>query len=99
MRLCNYEHGRLLISVGNSLWSAGAIAEHGDILLQVRQVENYTFILTKQIHWDYLKAGSDVISTATYQVYFSGFAAKGIAREGAVELMKKVCGTLRLSMC
>ena len=35
------------------------------------------------VHLDYLRAGADIVTTATYQATFEGFGRRGIGQEGA----------------
>ena len=55
------------------LWSAKELIEAPD---RVREV-----------HLDYLRAGADVVATATYQATFEGFARRGIGADEADRLM------------
>jgi len=48
-------------------------------------------LLIKEVHLDYLKAGADIITTASYQASFPGFVKQGYTKEKAIELMK--CST------
>ena len=43
----------------------------------------------QQLHYDYLCAGADIITTATYQASFQGFAKKGMDRNEAENLLKE----------
>ncbi|MCB0086205.1 MAG: homocysteine S-methyltransferase, partial [Caldilineaceae bacterium] len=43
--------------------------------------------LIRQLHYDYLMAGADVISTASYQASFPGFMARGLSHEEAAALI------------
>jgi homocysteine S-methyltransferase len=43
-----------------------------------------------QIHRDYLTAGCDVISSATYQASVKGFCSKGFTPDDAHRAMRKV---------
>ncbi len=58
----------------DSLWSAKILLENPDLIYQV--------------HLDYLKAGADVITTASYQASFPGFRQKGIGQKQAEELLQ-----------
>lgn len=51
--------------VADSLWSARALLEHPEAI--------------EQIHYDYLAAGSDIITSASYQVSFPASPAPGSA--------------------
>jgi homocysteine S-methyltransferase len=44
--------------------------------------------LIRQLHYDYLVAGADVIITASYQASFPGFAARGLSHDAAADLMR-----------
>lgn len=56
------------------LWSAKVLVEQPELIVQV--------------HRRYIDAGADVITTATYQASFEGFAERGIDREQATQLMR-----------
>ncbi|HRW08191.1 MAG TPA: homocysteine S-methyltransferase [Caldilineaceae bacterium] len=45
--------------------------------------------LIRQLHYDYLLAGADVIITASYQASFAGFLARGCSEEEAAALMQR----------
>src|SRR3974390_665956 len=53
--------------VSDALWSARILLEHPEAI--------------EQIHYDYLQAGADCITTASYQVSFPGFKKAGKTRE------------------
>jgi homocysteine S-methyltransferase len=53
--------------VSDALWSASVLLKHPEAI--------------GQIHYDYLRAGSDCITTASYQVSFAGFEKAGKSRE------------------
>lgn len=63
------------------LWSARVLLDAPDII--------------RQVHADYLRAGADVIATATYQATFPGFAARGIPGEDAAALMRRAVALAR----
>ena len=44
--------------------------------------------LIKQVHTDYLKAGADCVTTATYQATFEGFERRGLTSGEAADLMR-----------
>jgi len=44
--------------------------------------------LVRQVHADFLRAGADIIATATYQASFAGFERAGYGREKAERLMR-----------
>jgi homocysteine S-methyltransferase len=56
------------------LWSARMLAEAPD--------------LVREVHFDYLAAGADVIASATYQASFAGFERAGYSRSEADALMR-----------
>ena len=60
--------------LNHALWSAKLLIENPSLI--------------KQVHIDYLKAGADIITTASYQASFTGFSKRGYSREKATELMK-----------
>lgn len=60
-------------NLNDELWSARLLMENPDLI--------------RQVHYDYLVAGADVITTASYQATFAGFARRGLSREQAAELM------------
>lgn len=45
--------------------------------------------LIRRVHLDYLDAGANIITTASYQATIQGFMAKGLSREEAESLLKK----------
>ena len=55
------------------LWSAKLLMENPDLI--------------RQVHLDYLKAGADIITTASYQASLAGFAASGFSREKFREML------------
>jgi homocysteine S-methyltransferase len=60
--------------VQSSLWSARALLQNPEIV--------------ERIHLDYLHAGSDCITTGSYQVSFEGFIQSGLTREDAIRALK-----------
>ncbi len=60
--------------LNHPLWSAKILIEAPEMIRQVSQ--------------DYLKAGADIITTATYQASFEGFEKAGISRSQASNLMQ-----------
>ncbi len=56
------------------LWSAKCLLERPDMI--------------RDVHLDYLEAGADIVTTATYQATFEGFGAHGIGHEGAARSMR-----------
>ena len=61
-------------NLNHALWSAKLL------------IENPTLI--KQVHLDYLHAGADIITTATYQASFEGFAKEGYTQKETEDLMQ-----------
>jgi homocysteine S-methyltransferase len=60
--------------LNHALWSAKLLTENPNLI--------------KQVHQDYLQAGADIITTASYQASFTGFFSQGFNSEKAAELMK-----------
>ncbi|HXB45451.1 MAG TPA: homocysteine S-methyltransferase [Puia sp.] len=61
-------------NLNDPLWSAKLLIENPALI--------------KQVHRDYLRAGADVITTASYQASFDGFTSRGYTKEKAIELMR-----------
>ena len=61
-------------NLNDALWSARLLLEDPDLI--------------RQVHYDYLAAGADVITTASYQATFAGFARRGLSHEQAAGLMR-----------
>jgi len=59
--------------LADPLWSAKLLLENPDLI--------------RQVHLDYLRAGANVITTASYQASFAGFARRGLSQDQAAELM------------
>ncbi len=59
--------------VNDALWSAKFLKENPDAI--------------RQIHYDYLKAGADIITCASYQASVAGFTEHGYTKEEAEELI------------
>ena len=59
--------------LNNDLWSAKVLLEDPRAI--------------REVHGDFLTAGADCITTATYQATFSGFAARGLSDEAAGGLL------------
>ncbi|MEM7537962.1 MAG: homocysteine S-methyltransferase [Chloroflexota bacterium] len=59
--------------LNDPLWSAKLLLENPDLI--------------RQVHYDYLLAGADIIITASYQASFEGFAQRGIGHQQAIDLM------------
>ena len=60
--------------LNHTLWSAKLLTENPQLI--------------QQVHYDYLMAGADVITTASYQASFEGFATHGYSYQQAIELMR-----------
>ena len=63
------------LSLNDPLWSAKVLIEHPTMI--------------QEVHRSYLEAGADIISTASYQATFEGFASRGIDRESSKALFTK----------
>ncbi len=59
--------------VSDSLWSARVLLDHPEAI--------------ELIHYDYLQAGADCITTASYQVSFAGFEKAGKSREATAQAL------------
>jgi len=59
------------------LWSAAVIPRNPQLI--------------KKIHLDYLRAGSDIITTCSYQATIEGFQKKGFTEEQAERLIESSC--------
>ncbi|MDA2452346.1 homocysteine S-methyltransferase [Bacillus cereus] len=62
-------------NLDDPLWSARVLLENPELIYQV--------------HLDYFRAGADCAITASYQATISGFSARGIQEQEALELIKK----------
>ena len=62
-------------SVNDALWSAKALFERPD--------------LVRDVHLDYLRAGADIITSASYQATVEGFMRRGFSAEEADALIQK----------
>lgn len=49
----------------------------------------------RAVHRDYLRAGADVVATATYQASFGGFAERGLGRAETVDLLERAVSIAR----
>ena len=58
----------------DTLWSAKVLLEQPALI--------------RQVHYDYLTAGADVVITASYQATFEGFEQRGLSRGQARDLMQ-----------
>lgn len=61
--------------LNDALWSARVLIEQPELI--------------RQVHYDYLAAGADVVTTASYQATFEGFAKRGFDEAEATSLMKR----------
>ncbi|MFH8366615.1 homocysteine S-methyltransferase [Streptomyces sp. NPDC018031] len=61
--------------LSDALWSARLLDD------DPRQIE--------AAHWAYVRAGAQVLITASYQATFEGFAHRGVGRERAAELLRR----------
>ena len=57
------------------LWSAKVLVENPDLI--------------RQVHHDYLAAGADVITTASYQATIPGLVKRGLTREQAADVLRR----------
>jgi homocysteine S-methyltransferase len=62
-------------NLSDPLWSAKCLLESPELI--------------RKVHLDYFRAGAQVVTTATYQATFEGFARRGIEREDAARLMRE----------
>ena len=62
-------------SVNDALWSAKALFESPD--------------LVREVHLAYLRAGADVVTSASYQATVEGFMKRGFSKEEAAALIQK----------
>lgn len=63
------------LCLADELWSARALLDHPE--------------LVRAVHLDYLRAGAEIITTASYQATLEGFSQKGITREKAAQLIRR----------
>ncbi len=61
-------------NLNHALWSAKLLNENPSLI--------------KAVHLDYLNAGANVITTASYQASFIGFEKQGYTKEDAIRLMQ-----------
>lgn len=61
-------------NLNHALWSAKLLIEQPALI--------------RQVHKDYLEAGANIISTASYQASFEGFEKQGYSKQTAIELMQ-----------
>jgi homocysteine S-methyltransferase len=64
--------------LNHPLWSAKLLTENP--------------LLIKQVNLDYLNAGANIITTASYQASFMGFEKQGYTKEDAIRLMQLSVG-------
>jgi homocysteine S-methyltransferase len=57
------------------LWSAKVLVEQPELI--------------EQVHYDYFLAGADVVTTASYQATFAGFARRGLDADEAAGLLRR----------
>ena len=67
--------------LSDRLWSARVLIDDPDLI--------------REVHRDYFRAGAVVATTATYQASEAGFAAHGIDRSHAADLMRRAVGLAR----
>ena len=61
-------------NLNDPLWSAKVLLEAPELI--------------RDVHLDYLRAGADIITTASYQATFEGLAGRGLERSEAAALMR-----------
>lgn len=61
-------------NLNHSLWSSKLLNENPALI--------------KEVHLEYLKAGANVIATASYQASFIGFEKQGYTKEDAIKLLQ-----------
>lgn len=61
--------------LNDALWSSKVLLDHPEVI--------------REIHWSYLQAGADCITTSSYQSSIQGFMAHGFDRAGAYALIRK----------
>ena len=67
--------------VSDSLWSARVLLEQPDVV--------------EGVHFDYLRAGADCLTTASYQVSFAGFARAGLSRDDTIRALRESVAVAR----
>lgn len=60
--------------LNHALWSAKLLIENPNLI--------------KQVHRDYILAGANIITSASYQASFEGFAQQGMSEQTAIRLMQ-----------
>lgn len=61
--------------LNDPLWSARLLLENPDLI--------------RAVHLDYLRAGANVVTTASYQASFAGLARRGLDRSAAAEVFRR----------
>jgi homocysteine S-methyltransferase len=61
-------------NLNDSLWSAKLLTENPDLI--------------RQVHYDYITSGANIITTASYQASYQGFMDRGYAYDEATRLMQ-----------
>ena len=61
-------------NIDDELWSAKALIEAPNLI--------------KSVHLNYLKAGADIITSASYQATIEGFMKRGLSHDDAADLIK-----------
>lgn len=61
--------------LGGGLWSARLLQEDPDLI--------------RRVHLDFLEAGADCVTTASYQATLQGFAERGLGGEAAAALLRR----------
>ncbi len=61
-------------NLNDTLWSAKLLTENPDLI--------------RQVHYDYIMAGANIITTASYQASYAGFANRGYSHDEATALMQ-----------
>ncbi|MBZ5541576.1 MAG: homocysteine S-methyltransferase [Acidobacteriia bacterium] len=67
--------------ISDSLWSARVLLEQPEVI--------------EGVHFDYLRAGAECITTASYQVSFQGFARAGLGREETIRALRESVAVAR----
>jgi homocysteine S-methyltransferase len=61
-------------NLNDSLWSAKLLSENPDLI--------------RQVHYDYILSGANIITTASYQASYQGFMQRGYSYDEATKLMQ-----------
>lgn len=67
--------------LSDELWSARLLMDQPELI--------------SEVHFEYLRAGADCVSSASYQATFEGFAKRGLSRSAAAELIRRSVGLAR----